>query len=224
MPAAVPLALHFHPGTVARASVHFRPAFPFSLLSCSLALPLSRFPLSALSLRIAIVIYHFGFVPDVYRTRRFEPADLERVMLLVTGAINEPYKPELFMSLGNMFPEGFLVVEDDMGRLAASMLAVPTPEYKLRIIVLAVDPAHRRRGVASHLLNMLRPICLRNGLRGITLEVRTDNLGARAFYERHGFVKTGVINNYYADGSDGYIYERMEVGTNPLNAPPPGTM
>jgi len=48
---------------------------------------------------------------------------------------------------------------------------------------LYVDPSHQRRGIGS--LSLEQVI---KGVPGrITLDVFEDNLGARAFYERHGF-------------------------------------
>lgn len=49
---------------------------------------------------------------------------------------------------------------------------------------LYVDPLHQRRGIGSLLLGQ----AIESASGRITLDVFEDNLGARAFYERHGFV------------------------------------
>jgi ribosomal protein S18 acetylase RimI-like enzyme/glycosyltransferase involved in cell wall biosynthesis len=61
------------------------------------------------------------------------------------------------------------------------------------ILNLAVDPAVRRRGVASRLLE---EAFLRPGQEWF-LEVRETNAGARKLYQEHGFHDVGRRENYY---------------------------
>jgi ribosomal-protein-alanine N-acetyltransferase len=72
---------------------------------------------------------------------------------------------------------------------------------------VAVDPDHRRRGIASALL---AEMIARTGEDApLTLEVRTSNAGAIALYERFGFRSAGTRRRYYADtGEDALIMWR----------------
>jgi ribosomal protein S18 acetylase RimI-like enzyme len=70
-----------------------------------------------------------------------------------------------------------------------------TPE-DAELLNLAVDPAHRRRGVASALLRELD--CTARGM--LFLEVAETNSPAIALYEHHGWVRNGVRNGYYDGG------------------------
>jgi ribosomal-protein-alanine N-acetyltransferase len=63
--------------------------------------------------------------------------------------------------------------------------------------LLAVLPAHRRRGVARSLLSWLEETALTAGTFTITLEVRARNEGARGFYGRAGYQELGAIPGYY---------------------------
>ena len=65
------------------------------------------------------------------------------------------------------------------------------------LLLLAVAPALRRRGVGTVLLQWLERTARVAGLRAIRLELRTANDAARAFYRRHGFEETGQISGYY---------------------------
>jgi ribosomal-protein-alanine N-acetyltransferase len=72
---------------------------------------------------------------------------------------------------------------------------------------IAVDPAARRRGVASA---MLEQMLVRAGQdEAYTLEVRPSNVGAIALYERFGFRSAGTRRRYYRDtGEDAVIMWR----------------
>jgi ribosomal-protein-alanine N-acetyltransferase len=72
---------------------------------------------------------------------------------------------------------------------------------------IAVDPAARRRGTATQLLEEMLERAGRD--EPYTLEVRTSNTGAIALYERFGFHAAGTRQRYYADtGEDALIMWR----------------
>lgn len=63
--------------------------------------------------------------------------------------------------------------------------------------LLAVDPLHRRRGVGRRLLRWLEETALTAGTFTIGLELRAENLGARAFYAALGYRELARIPGYY---------------------------
>jgi [ribosomal protein S18]-alanine N-acetyltransferase len=63
--------------------------------------------------------------------------------------------------------------------------------------LLAVAPAHRRRGVARALLQWLEETALTAGTFVIGLELREGNAAARAFYGLLGYRELGQIPGYY---------------------------
>lgn len=72
---------------------------------------------------------------------------------------------------------------------------------------VAVDPAVRRRGLATMLLDEMLERAGREG--AYTLEVRTSNAAAIALYERFGFRPAGTRRRYYSDtGEDALIMWR----------------
>jgi ribosomal-protein-alanine N-acetyltransferase len=71
-----------------------------------------------------------------------------------------------------------------------------TVPEEAEILNLAVDPAFRRRGIASALLNSLTDLA-----RGeIFLEVAESNLGAIALYTQAGWRPVALRRGYYQQG------------------------
>jgi ribosomal-protein-alanine N-acetyltransferase len=70
------------------------------------------------------------------------------------------------------------------------------------VMNVAVDPAHRRRGIATRLLERLFELTKTDGRRGYTLEVRVSNAGAISLYEELGFEQRGLRRGYYTDNRE----------------------
>ncbi|MFM9101706.1 MAG: GNAT family N-acetyltransferase [Cyanobium sp.] len=76
---------------------------------------------------------------------------------------------------------------------------------ELHITLVAVDPAHRRRGLAGGLLRSLLQRGRELGAARATLEVGSGNRAALALYRAVGFRTTGVRRHYYSNGDDALI-------------------
>ena len=63
--------------------------------------------------------------------------------------------------------------------------------------LLAVDPAHRRRGVARRMMAWLEATAMTAGTFVIGLELRASNKAAYAFYAALGYREVGRIDGYY---------------------------
>jgi ribosomal-protein-alanine N-acetyltransferase len=70
------------------------------------------------------------------------------------------------------------------------------------VMNIAVAPEHRRRGIATSLLEQLFEATAGRGRRGYTLEVRVSNTGAIKLYEELGFRPRGVRRGYYTDNRE----------------------
>jgi [ribosomal protein S18]-alanine N-acetyltransferase len=70
------------------------------------------------------------------------------------------------------------------------------------VMNVAVDPAHRGRGIATMLLDRLFELTADDARRGYTLEVRVSNATAIALYERLGFQARGIRRGYYTDNRE----------------------
>ena len=78
---------------------------------------------------------------------------------------------------------------------------------------VAVDPAFRRRHIASAMLEAMTEIMAEEGVTSLTLEVRAGNLAARELYRKKGFREAGIRKGYYEDnGEDALIMWRRQDG------------
>lgn len=73
------------------------------------------------------------------------------------------------------------------------------------LLLIAVDPAHGRRGIGTALLRAVEADCAVAGVADLHLEVRAGNDALR-LYTAHGFVKVGERRAYYR-GPDGKAYD-----------------
>jgi ribosomal-protein-alanine N-acetyltransferase len=70
------------------------------------------------------------------------------------------------------------------------------------VMNVAVAPDHRRRGIATALLERLFEVTSADPRRGYTLEVRVSNVDAIRLYERLGFESRGIRRGYYTDNRE----------------------
>ena len=74
---------------------------------------------------------------------------------------------------------------------------------------IAVDPSHRREGIAEALVAALIEGLLQRGSHSLTLEVRSSNEPAKALYEKLGFCQVGCRKNYYRNPKeDAWIMQK----------------
>lgn len=127
--------------------------------------------------------------------RKFKPQDFQWVINIERMVFNE-HDPYLYMQFYETNPEGFLVAEINgivVGYIAGFLAS---PEVG-RIFSLAVLPAYQNRSVGSYLLKELIDIFRKERVLEIILEVRSSNIKAKKFYEKHGFYQIGTIEKYY---------------------------
>jgi ribosomal-protein-alanine N-acetyltransferase len=82
---------------------------------------------------------------------------------------------------------------------------------ELQIDNLAVSERWRRKGIARTLLKRALMVAAGLGARAATLEVRSANSSARAFYEEERFMPVGLRKRYYADPPDDALLLSREI-------------
>jgi len=96
-----------------------------------------------------------------------------------------------------------LVAEVELGgvRFIGGFAVMDFALDKALLTLLAVHPSLRRMGVGSKLLRWLHKSAVVAGCGHIELQVRADNVSARRFYNRLGYVEEAWIKDYY-DGQE----------------------
>ena len=83
---------------------------------------------------------------------------------------------------------------------------------ELHLASLAVEPAWRRRGLATRLLESILEKAWHRGCTACRLEVRPSNRAARALYEKLGFEAAGEIPGFYTDPEEAALQFRGRIG------------
>jgi ribosomal protein S18 acetylase RimI-like enzyme len=74
---------------------------------------------------------------------------------------------------------------------------------------LAVDPALKRRGIASELVHRAEEFVRGEGGRGLYVDTPVTNEIGRSFYKTLGYRQAYVMPEYYDEGLDGVTYLKL---------------
>lgn len=139
---------------------------------------------------------------DRLELRRLELRDLNAIEEIERASYKTPWSRSMFagelakpssLSLGAFDTEtdellGFLIISRYVDAW--------------HVMNVAVSPEHRRRKIATMLLERLFELTAGDGQRGYTLEVRVSNDVAIRLYERAGFKPRGIRRGYYTDNRE----------------------
>ena len=70
-------------------------------------------------------------------------------------------------------------------------------DERAHLVLLAVQPAHRRRGIGRSLVQWLIESALTAGIASVHLELRSGNQAAKRFYRAVEFSETVLMPRYY---------------------------
>lgn len=71
-------------------------------------------------------------------------------------------------------------------------------DTEAHLLLLAVDPSWRRRGIGAALVGWLEQTALVAGIGEVWLEARVTNVSARAFYAHLGYREVQQVAGYYS--------------------------
>jgi ribosomal-protein-alanine N-acetyltransferase len=142
---------------------------------------------------------------DTIAIRLFSYTDLPQVLAIERRAFTSPWSLSMFV-LELSKPSGIYLAAVRGTEIVGYVICARYVEA-YHVMTLAVDPDHRREGIATSLLDAVIERAGEDA--NYTLEVRVSNTGAIALYERYGFRAVGTRPRYYADnGEDAMIMWR----------------
>jgi ribosomal-protein-alanine N-acetyltransferase len=132
-------------------------------------------------------------------------SDLPQVIAIERRSFPTPWSLAMFV-LELSKPSGICLAAVEEEKLVGYLVCSRYGQV-WHLMNIAVDPASRRRGLGTGLLEAM--LDRAGAEEEFTLEVRSSNSGAIALYERFGFRSAGTRPRYYRDtGEDAMIMWR----------------
>jgi len=103
------------------------------------------------------------------------------------------------------------VAEQDGQLLGYALVLFRRGSVFARLYSIAIAEHARGLGLGKQLLSHAEACAVTHGCTHLRLEVRTDNPGALALYERKGYRRFAVVNGYYADHTPALRLEKTLV-------------
>ncbi len=128
------------------------------------------------------------------RLRAADASDALALAKAHASAFDAPWPPEAFATLMSS-PGVFALAavnEEPVGLILMRAIA-----GEAEVLTLAVEPSHRRRGVAEALLEAALAQAAAMEAEDVFLEVAADNPAALALYRKAGFEQAGHRGGYY---------------------------
>jgi ribosomal-protein-alanine N-acetyltransferase len=91
------------------------------------------------------------------------------------------------------------------GVMAGFVIGLLEPDHTGHITTIGIAPEHRRRGLASCLMETIEAGFQRRDVRIVRLEVRSNNISAQKLYASLGYAVTQRLPRYYSNGGDGLL-------------------
>ena len=135
--------------------------------------------------------------------RRSIPADAPAIAAAEELIFSDPWSERSITDLISTEGAMCYTAKDGDKVIAYVLGRVIAPEGE--IYRIATLPEYRKRGIAYRLLDYAYKTEKGHGLEVLFLEVRTQNVAARALYRAYGFDEVGVRKNYYKDPVDDAI-------------------
>jgi ribosomal-protein-alanine acetyltransferase len=91
------------------------------------------------------------------------------------------------------------------GIMAGFVIGLLEPDHTGHITTIGIAPEHRRRRLASCLMETIEAGFRRRHVRIVRLEVRSSNVSAQKLYSSLGYSVTQRLPKYYSNGGDGLL-------------------
>ena len=119
-----------------------------------------------------------------------------------------PWKYETFLSSFEVGHKG-LICKHNSEIIGFIIFSPINPEA--HILSISVIKKIQSKGVGTLLLRSMLDQCKAMNYKKIFLEVRKSNLQAINFYQKFGFIKDAIRDNYYTDNSEDALLMSLSI-------------
>ncbi|MDB9958775.1 ribosomal protein S18-alanine N-acetyltransferase [Gammaproteobacteria bacterium] len=131
----------------------------------------------------------------MYKISLLDINDLEEAYEIEVSTNPSPWSIDNFKSSFEIGHHG-LVCKEDNKMLGFLIFSPIKPEAHL--LSIAVIETQQYKGIGSLLLKSMISQCKAMGINQVFLEVRASNEKAIGFYQKYGFKKDAIRENYYS--------------------------
>lgn len=154
-----------------------------------------------------------------FHVHPFHSRDLDDVLAIEQESFSEPWTRGMFEAelMGNPFGRflgAFCHSEMPPAKRLLGYICYWVVFDELRLMNLAVQPDHRRQGIASHLVRHAVEEGITQGTTRALLEVRAGNRLAQKLYETLGFQQYGRRRSYYTNPDEDAILMQLQLAEN----------
>jgi ribosomal-protein-alanine N-acetyltransferase len=135
-------------------------------------------------------------------------SDLDEAYKIEVDVNPSPWKYETFLSSFEVGHKG-LICKNDNQMIGFIIFSPIIPEA--HILSISVRNEMQSKGIGTLLLKSMLDQCKVMNYKKIFLEVRVSNLKAINFYEKFGFSKDAIRNNYYTDNSEDALLMSLSI-------------
>ena len=144
----------------------------------------------------------------MYKVSLMSIDDLKEAYKIECEVNPSPWKYETFLSSFEVGHKG-LICKHDSEIIGFIIFSPINPEA--HILSISVIKKIQSKGVGSLLLQSMLDQCAAMNYKKIFLEVRTSNLQAINFYQKFGFSKDAIRDNYYSDNSEDALLMSLSI-------------
>ena len=144
----------------------------------------------------------------MYKVSLMSIDDLKEAYKIECEVNPSPWKYETFLSSFEVGHKG-LICKHDSEIIGFIIFSPINPEA--HILSISVTKKIQSKGVGSLLLQSMLDQCAAMNNKKIFLEVRTSNLQAINFYQKFGFSKDAIRDNYYTDNSEDALLMSLSI-------------
>lgn len=144
----------------------------------------------------------------MYKVSLMSIDDLKEAYKIECEVNPSPWKYETFLSSFEVGHKG-LICKHDSKIIGFIIFSPINPEA--HILSISVTKKIQSKGVGALLLQSMLDQCAAMNYKKIFLEVRISNLQAINFYQKFGFSKDAIRDNYYTDNSEDALLMSLSI-------------